>query len=474
MTRGVRWYTEAELPGFAERLTLVRQQRGLHQGQVPGFTRGQVVTWENGRSLPRPGDILKLADIFGVSLEWLMRGDAAVRVGQVGPDAGEEPPPGVGALAAAEGIRPALLAALIRALKESPLIEREYRDTVDEETAAAAAAMLALIEARSRSLAARALLRSVARNLQGLFEDGWAEIPSDLASIDEAAAHVGVSRHSIDAAIRAGRLPGYRQPDGAWRVSLREVRLAVGSPGLVRRFVSKLPPLGDAPSPAAAPEPPPPGATEAPTETGPAAEAAPRAALSPASQPAPRPAARRLRVADIASDPAVPLEQEHPGLRDDLRVWAVWADAEVDRETYRRNIAAPPEDAPPPFDFEHYDQWETVLSAGHGLQWWEYPEEHRRLAFARFLGRMAEMYRDEPDKRARMWEASLQSYGPLGERPNPAQIEERRRYRSEAARRLDEEQARETASAAEEERARQAAAEPSPRRGGRPRGPRKA
>ena len=468
MTRGVRWYTEAELPGFAERLTLLRQQRGLHQGQVPGFTRGQVVTWENGRSLPRPGDILKLADIFGVSLEWLMRGDAAAQVGQVGPDAGEEPPPGVGALAAAEGIRPALLAALIRALKESPLIEREYRDTVDEETAAAAAAMLALIEARSHSLALRALLRSVARNLQGMFEDGWADVPTDLASIDEAAAHAGVSRHSIDAAIRAGRLPGYRQPDGAWRVSLRELRLAVGSPGIVRRFVSNLPPLGEVRSPAV-PEPSPPRA--APPETVPAAAAA-VAAPFPESPPAADP--RRLRVADIASDPAVPLEQEHPRLRDEMRAWAAWADAEVDREAYRRNIASPPEDAPPPFDFEHYDQWETVLSAGHGLQWWEYPEEHRRLAFARFLGRMAEMYRDEPDKRARMWEASLESYGPLGERPDPAQLEERRRYRSEAARKLDEEKARETASAAEEERARQAAASPSPRRGGRPPGPRKA
>ena len=145
-------------------------------------------------------------------------------------------------------------------------------------------------------------------------------------------------------------------------------------------------------------------------------------------------------------------------MRDDLRAWAAWADAEIDPEAYRRNIANPPGDTPPPFDYHHYDEWETVMSAAHGLQWWEYPEEHRRLAFARFLGRMAEVYRDAPDKRARMWEASLQSYGPLGEGPDPAQVQERRRYRSEAARRLQ-----------EQERAREAAASSAPRRRGRPR-----
>ena len=462
MTRGVRWYTEAELPGFAARLTLLLERRGLHQGQLPGFTRGQVVTWANGRSLPRPGDILKLADLLGVSVEWLMRGDVSAMLGQVGADPGAEPPPSVRALAAVEGTPPALLAALIRALKESPVIEREYRDTVDEEMAAAAASMLVLIEARSHSLAARALLRSVARNLQGLFEDGWADIPTDLVPIGEAAAHAGVSRPAIDAALRVGRLPGYRQPDGSWRVSLREVHLAVGDPGIVRRLVSHLPPLGEAPSPTA-PQPSPPGAEAALAQTGPAAGAVPRPAPSPtpptASSPALPPAApRRLRVADIASDPAVPLEQEHPRMRDDLRAWAAWADAEIDPEAYRRNIANPPGDTPPPFDYHHYDEWETVMSAAHGLQWWEYPEEHRRLAFARFLGRMAEVYRDAPDKRARMWEASLQSYGPLGEGPDPAQVQERRRYRSEAARRLQ-----------EQERAREAAASSAPRRRGRPR-----
>ena len=53
----------------------LREQKGLTQaelGRVVGCNQSNVARWESGAQKPELTTLLKLADIFGVSLDYLM------------------------------------------------------------------------------------------------------------------------------------------------------------------------------------------------------------------------------------------------------------------------------------------------------------------------------------------------------------------------------------------------------------------
>ena len=62
---------------FMNQIRLLRNQRGLTQEDVAeciGVSRQAVAKWEKGDTLPDIGVCIKLADLFGVTLERLARG----------------------------------------------------------------------------------------------------------------------------------------------------------------------------------------------------------------------------------------------------------------------------------------------------------------------------------------------------------------------------------------------------------------
>lgn len=61
---------------FAEKLRALRKSRGLTQKQVStilGVSRPYVAKMERGEKMPNAPMIIKIADIFGVSTDQLMR-----------------------------------------------------------------------------------------------------------------------------------------------------------------------------------------------------------------------------------------------------------------------------------------------------------------------------------------------------------------------------------------------------------------
>ena len=65
---------------FSENLQFLRARQGLTQEQLAetlGVSRQSVSKWESGLSFPEMDTILKLCDLFSVSLDTLLRGDAA-------------------------------------------------------------------------------------------------------------------------------------------------------------------------------------------------------------------------------------------------------------------------------------------------------------------------------------------------------------------------------------------------------------
>ena len=60
---------------FAEKLTLLRRREGMSQEQLAdrlGITRQSVSKWESGASVPELAKLIAIADLFGVSLDYLM------------------------------------------------------------------------------------------------------------------------------------------------------------------------------------------------------------------------------------------------------------------------------------------------------------------------------------------------------------------------------------------------------------------
>ena len=63
---------------FPERLKQLRQKKGLTQQEIAellGVKRNTYSDWENGKTEPNFEMILKLADLFEVSLDWLFGRD---------------------------------------------------------------------------------------------------------------------------------------------------------------------------------------------------------------------------------------------------------------------------------------------------------------------------------------------------------------------------------------------------------------
>lgn len=60
---------------FKDTIKALRKERGLTQtelGEVVGFTHVAVVKWENGQREPDFSTLIKLADYFGVSTDYLL------------------------------------------------------------------------------------------------------------------------------------------------------------------------------------------------------------------------------------------------------------------------------------------------------------------------------------------------------------------------------------------------------------------
>lgn len=63
---------------FPERLKQLRQKKGLTQQEIAellGVKRNTYSDWENGKTEPNFETLLKLADLFEVSLDWLFGRD---------------------------------------------------------------------------------------------------------------------------------------------------------------------------------------------------------------------------------------------------------------------------------------------------------------------------------------------------------------------------------------------------------------
>lgn len=63
------------LPTFGERLKQLRNERGLKQedvGALVGLGKSTVCQWESGERIPAHPVLEKLADAFGVSLDYLV------------------------------------------------------------------------------------------------------------------------------------------------------------------------------------------------------------------------------------------------------------------------------------------------------------------------------------------------------------------------------------------------------------------
>ena len=61
---------------FSEKLTILRRRAGLSQEQLAdrlGVTRQSVSKWEGGAAVPELGKLVALADLFGVTLDDLVR-----------------------------------------------------------------------------------------------------------------------------------------------------------------------------------------------------------------------------------------------------------------------------------------------------------------------------------------------------------------------------------------------------------------
>ena len=59
---------------FHEKLKMLRKKKGLTQQEIAdeiGINRGSYSNWEKGKREPSFENLVKLADLFDVSLDWL-------------------------------------------------------------------------------------------------------------------------------------------------------------------------------------------------------------------------------------------------------------------------------------------------------------------------------------------------------------------------------------------------------------------
>ena len=64
--------------GLSIRLQEAREVCGLSPREVAerlNVTQQAVSNWEKGRSFPDVGNLVKISDLYGVSLDWLLKGE---------------------------------------------------------------------------------------------------------------------------------------------------------------------------------------------------------------------------------------------------------------------------------------------------------------------------------------------------------------------------------------------------------------
>ena len=62
--------------GFGEKLIKMRKQKGMSQEQLGiqlGITRQSVSKWESGSTLPELSKLIAISEIFGVSVDYLVK-----------------------------------------------------------------------------------------------------------------------------------------------------------------------------------------------------------------------------------------------------------------------------------------------------------------------------------------------------------------------------------------------------------------
>lgn len=67
------------MENFAERLRTIRKNANMTQVEVSqrtGLSQSNINTWERGRSLPLPEGLIKLADCFGCSVDYILGREA--------------------------------------------------------------------------------------------------------------------------------------------------------------------------------------------------------------------------------------------------------------------------------------------------------------------------------------------------------------------------------------------------------------
>ena len=75
---------------FAEKLTALRKKSGDSQEQLAGrlgVTRQSVSKWESGAALPELAKLIALSELFGVSIDYLVKDTVTEDMQQKGPDA---------------------------------------------------------------------------------------------------------------------------------------------------------------------------------------------------------------------------------------------------------------------------------------------------------------------------------------------------------------------------------------------------
>jgi transcriptional regulator with XRE-family HTH domain len=69
----------ADIPSIGARIQTVRRERGMTQddlAQSVGVSRSAVAQWETGRAGQVTGNLTRIANVLGVTVEYLLHGDA--------------------------------------------------------------------------------------------------------------------------------------------------------------------------------------------------------------------------------------------------------------------------------------------------------------------------------------------------------------------------------------------------------------
>ena len=78
---------------FAKNLRFLRKQKGLNQEEISGLFNKRANTvgnWENGKSEPSIGELIRLADFFKVGLQQLLHSDLQKKAFEM-LDSGDDP-----------------------------------------------------------------------------------------------------------------------------------------------------------------------------------------------------------------------------------------------------------------------------------------------------------------------------------------------------------------------------------------------